>query len=52
MVVVGVSAVASSVQFFDMQEVISGTRAVTLGCVIVVVVGSVVSVRAKSNNDN
>ena len=33
MVVVGVSAVASSVQFFDMQAVLSGTGAVTLASV-------------------
>ena len=54
LVLVAASAVASSVQFFDMQEELSGTGAVTLVCVCakVVVMGSVVSVRAKSNNDN
>ena len=52
MVVVAASAVASSLHFFDMQEVMSGTGTVTLVCAMVVVVGSVVSVRAKSNNDN
>ena len=52
MVVVAASAVASSLHFFDMQELMSGTGTVTLVCAMVVVVGSVVSVRAKTNNDN
>ena len=55
MLVVAASAVASSVHFFDMQEVMSGTGAATLvwACVYgMVVVGTVVSIRAKSNNEN